>query len=124
MTGVALVLDAMFAPRIAGQLRDRGHDVVALVADPVLAILADDEVLAWAVDHRRRVVTENVKDFRQLMRSSPAGAQVLYTSSRTFPRQGRGAQRLVDALARWLSQPDVHIRPEEDWLPGLVADGR
>lgn len=39
-----LLLDEMFSPRVADQLQQRGHDVLALVADPDLRALADAEV--------------------------------------------------------------------------------
>lgn len=65
--GARLLLDEMFAPQIAEALRRRGHDVVALVADPELRALPDPEVYEWAGGQRRRVVTENVKDFRVLV---------------------------------------------------------
>jgi hypothetical protein len=41
----ALVLDEMFSPEIAAELNKRGHDVVAVAADPSLAGLPDDQVL-------------------------------------------------------------------------------
>lgn len=111
-----LLLDEMFAPRIAEQLRDRGHDVVALVADPSLRALSDPEVYRWAGDRDRRVVTENVRDFRTLVVADPHPG-VLFTSSRTFPRSRRSTGPLVDALERWPQGPaEAAFRPPEDWL--------
>ena len=96
-----LLLDEMFSPRLAEELQRRAHDVLALVADPELRALSDPEVYAWATDQGRRIVTENVKDFRPLVLSGP-GAGVLFTSSRSFPRSRRNLGPLINALDRWL----------------------
>jgi Domain of unknown function (DUF5615) len=50
----------------------RGHDVVAVAADPALAGLPDDQLLAWAGAQRRCLVTENVREFEILRRQSVA----------------------------------------------------
>jgi hypothetical protein len=110
-----LLLDEMFPPRIAEQLRYRGHDVIALVVDLELRALSDLEVYAWAAEQGRRVVTENVKDFR-LLTADGHGSGVLFTSNRTFPRSRQNLGPLVDALDRWLRNAVVDSRPLEDWL--------
>lgn len=117
----ALLLDEMFSPAIAAQLRARGHDVIAVAAEPTLRALSDAELYAWAGSNGRRLVTENAKDFRPLLQraDSSTGAALLLTSSRTFPRSRRSAGTLVVAIDSWLSQRDVRSRPLEDWLvPG------
>jgi hypothetical protein len=43
---VPLLLDEMFAPVVAEALRDKGYDVVAVVAEAGLRALSDDEVYA------------------------------------------------------------------------------
>lgn len=58
-----LVLDEMFSGAIAGQLRAKGHDVVAVVGDLALAGLADDQTLPHATAAGCVLVTENIKDF-------------------------------------------------------------
>lgn len=110
-----LVLDEMFAPRIAELLRARGHDVLALVADPGLRALTDPDVYRWAGGQARRVVTENVRDFRSLVASDPFPG-VLLTSSRTFSRSRASTGVLVDALDAWLTAAARSPRPAEDWL--------
>jgi hypothetical protein len=45
-----LLLDEMFSDGIAGQLRKRRCDVLAVVADPGLIALSDDQILAAATD--------------------------------------------------------------------------
>lgn len=112
-SGPSLLLDEMFSPGIAEQLRRSGYDVVALVADPELRALSDPAVYEWATVHDRRVATENVTDFRPLV-AEGAGPGVLFTSSRTFARSRRNPRPLVNALVAWLTDPAP--RPIEDWL--------
>lgn len=126
-----LVLDEMHAPFIAEQLRQRGHDVLAIAADPDLRALSDEELFNLAAPGRaaplggRRIVTENVKDFRPLLRrSEEAGrptAGILFTSSRRFPRSRRTLTPLIEALHHWLIRPNAATRPTEDWLRAPTA---
>jgi hypothetical protein len=117
---VALLLDEMHAPAVAQALRELGHDVVAVAERPDLRAMADEDLFVWAGLESRRLVTENVKDFRRLYlhaeESARRGAGLLYTSSRTFPRSRRDHRPLVAALDAWLRQPDAAGRPAEDWL--------
>jgi hypothetical protein len=122
--GPALLLDEMFSPRLAEELRRRGHDVVAVAVDPQLRVMSDAELHAWAGAQGRRIVTENVKDFRPLVaQASEAAAApgVLFTSSRSFPRSRHNLGPLIDALAGWLGRSDAAQRPPEDWLSPLPA---
>jgi hypothetical protein len=121
----------MFSPSIAAELRRRGHDVIAVAADPQLRSMTDPELYTWATGERRRIVTENVKDFRRLLAqdSELTGPGLLFTSVRTFPRSRRAPGSLIAALGSWLTQPGVHDRPPEDWLlrdqegPPMVEPG-
>jgi hypothetical protein len=66
-----ILLDAQVSSRRVGRpLMRRGHDVVALDSDPQLATLPDDEILAFAANDRRIVVTHEVKDFARLVRAA------------------------------------------------------
>jgi hypothetical protein len=117
---VALLLDEMHAPVVAEALRKRGHDVIAVAERPDLRAMADAELFVWAGQESRRLVTENVKDFRRLFpraeESTRRKAALLYTTSRTFPRSRRNPGPLVAALDAWLRHPDAGRRPAEDWL--------
>jgi hypothetical protein len=110
----------MHAPVLAEVLSGRGFDVMAVAASPELRTCTDDQLLDWAAEHDRRIVTENVKDFRRLLlRAEQSGRQIgglLFTSSRSFPRSRRDPGPTVSALVGWLEQPDVLQRPVEDWL--------
>jgi hypothetical protein len=102
---VKLLLDEMYAPVVAEQLRVRGRDVVS-VHDPDYRRLEgapDEEVFAAALAEERVLVTENVPDFRRLeadaLARGEATATLVFTSNRQFPRGEPGtAGRLVEAL--------------------------
>ena len=64
--GPALLLDEMFSPVIAQQLCERGHDVLAVAADPRLGALSDADLYEWTRSHGRRLVTENLTSLPRL----------------------------------------------------------
>lgn len=115
----------MHAPVVAATLRERGHDVIAVVDEPHLRGLSDEELFVWAGRAGRRIVTENVKDFRPLLlREEELGqgtSAVLFTSSRTFARSRRSPGPLIDALDAWLRPPDAGTRSAEEWLTPASA---
>ena len=113
-----LLLDEMYAPAVAAQLRTRGHDV-ASVHDPAYAELAgapDSDILAAAVRDERALVTENVRDYRplesELLAKGAHHAGLVYTSNRQFPRGDPATTgRLVLALDALLRDtPDLRDR--------------
>ena len=100
-----LLLDEMYAPTIAAQLRLRGHDVVSVhdLGDLLATGSSDADVLVAAQREERTLVTENVRDYRPLESALLADgshhAGVVYTSNRQFPRGNPAtAGRLVRAL--------------------------
>jgi predicted nuclease of predicted toxin-antitoxin system len=110
-----LLLDEMYAPAIAEQLRARGHDAVSL-HDPAYRALEgspDEEVWARAIAENRVLVSENVQDFRRIeMQALAAGepaANLIFTTDRELPRgDPETTGRLVLALAALLTAaPDV-----------------
>jgi hypothetical protein len=117
---VELLLDEMHAPVVAAALRERGHDLLAVVEQDELRTLTDEELFRWAAEHSRRIVTENVKDFAPLLRRAEelgqAAAPLLFTSSRSFPRSRRNPGPLIDALDAWLRSAKSNPPPLEDWL--------
>lgn len=118
---VALLLDEMFAPELAAELVKRGHDVVAVAADPALTGLPDEQVLALATEQGRCLVTENVKDYeilrRQRLAQGISHPGLLYASPRWFPRDRRFLGTLAAALDQLLTAGQVPVANEVSWLP-------
>ena len=106
-----LLLDEMYPPAVAEQLRARGHDVVS-VHDPEYRRLEgaeDEEVFAAALAEERMLVTENVPDFRRLevdaLARGEAVPALVFTSNRQFPRGQPGTiGHLVEALHALMSE--------------------
>ncbi len=117
---VQLLLDEMFSQKVAEELRERGHRVVALVERPEMRAMPDDEVYAWAAAQRCWLLTENIKDFQpiklQALQANAPTAGLLFTSSRTFPRSRQHIGPLVDALHAWLTKGPPAPPIIEDWL--------
>jgi Domain of unknown function (DUF5615) len=109
-----LLLDEMFSGIIAEQLRAKGHDVLAVAADPLLAGLADDQILAHATAARRALVTANIKDFMPLdaryRAASQAYAGLILVSAKTFPQDRTFTGAIISALSALLGQPS-QIQP-------------
>jgi len=103
-----LILDEMYSPAIAQQLRRRGHDVEAITERPDLRAMPDDEVFAAAQTEGRTVVTENIADFIRAShaweeRDRPHHGLVL-VDPRTFPRGSAATLgRMVTALEALLA---------------------
>ena len=110
-----LLLDEMYAPTIAEQLRPRGREVVS-VHDPEYRTLEgepDEEVWSAALAADRVLVTENGQDFRRIEADAIARAQpavrLIFTTDHQFPRGDPATiGRLVTALDALLhTEPDL-----------------
>ena len=103
-----LLLDEMFSGAIAEQLRAKGHDVLAVVADLALAGLADDQILAQATAAGRALVTANTKDFMPLdaryRAASQAHTGLILVSAKTFPQDRSFTAAVTSALSALLDQ--------------------
>jgi hypothetical protein len=104
---VKIVLDEMLSARVAGQLRKRGHDAVAVVERDELRRLGDAEQFERAQQEHRALVTYDRDDYlaldrwyRQLSREH-AGLVIL--NSHRFPPGKASTGRLVTALDRFMS---------------------
>lgn len=117
-----LLLDEMFAPRIAELLMVRGIDARAVAADRLLAGADDADIAAAALAEGRALVTNNVIDFERLRRAREAEQYgvpgLIYTSDAAFPRDRRFVSRLVEALAVTAEQRHVAARGGVSWLSG------
>lgn len=103
-----LLIDEMWAPRLAEELRRRGHDVVAVAERPQLRGETDAVVLAVALAEGRAVFTDNISDFVPLIQAAiDAGRshpKLILTSYARYPRQSRRTfGRVVSALDALLS---------------------
>jgi hypothetical protein len=109
-----LLLDEMFSGIIAEQLRPKGHNVLAVVADPALVGLADDQILAHASAAKRALVTANIKDFIPLdaryRAASQTHAGLILVSARTFPQDRTFTAAIISTLSVLLDQPS-QIQP-------------
>jgi len=97
-----LLLDEMLSGEIAVQLRGLGHDVLAVVDDPALVGMPDEELLGHASATGRCLVTANVRDFAVLhvawSSSGRAHAGIGYLVNRAFPHDRSFVGAVVAAL--------------------------
>lgn len=82
----------MYPRLLAEQLRDAGHDVIAVVEQPDLVGRPTIDIARWAREHQRVVVTENVVGFAVLDADDHAG--LLLLNARRWPRTRAGLGRL------------------------------
>jgi hypothetical protein len=119
---VKLLIDEMYPPAIAEQLRDRRHDVEAVTERPELRSLADADIFAVAQQERRAVVTENIDDFSVVAdnydQRSHAHFGLVLVPPGSYPRGNPGTiGRMVTALDRLLSEhPDATAMSPRYWL--------
>lgn len=106
-----LLLDEHLSPEVARQLRDRGHDVVAVGERTDLRGRPDRVHFASLPDEQRAIATRDLADFRPLLaealrRGSPTYGLVCVPAR--FPLNRDGIGRLVAALDALLrSHPEV-----------------
>jgi Domain of unknown function (DUF5615) len=110
------LLDEMFSDTIAQQLRAKGHDVQAVVADPSLTSLPDDQILSRAAAAGRALVTANIKDFMPLDAQYRAAGQthagLILVSAKTFPQNRSYTSAVIIALATLLDERE-QIEPSQ-----------
>lgn len=114
----SLLLDEMFNGTIAAELRARGLDVTAVVENVSLVSTPDEDLLAYATDQRRVLVTTNVcdcdaiaADWRADGRTHPG---LVYVTERRFPQSRSFIGSIVDALAdlyetKQIPSPDAEL---------------
>jgi predicted nuclease of predicted toxin-antitoxin system len=109
-----LLLDEMLSSNIADELRAKGHDVLAVVADPALLALPDDQILAHAAATGRALVTANIKDFMpldaQYRAAGQAHAGLILISAKTFRQDRAFTAAITGALSAFLDQ-DPGLQP-------------
>ena len=100
-----LLIDEHYPPSIAEQLRERGHDAVAVQEEADLRGTIDQDLFAEAQRRKSAVLTENAADYMILdaeyRARQVAHWGVVLTSNRTFPR---GKATTVGALVKALDE--------------------
>lgn len=112
-----LLLDEMYPALVAHELQRRGHDVVSVHETPGSGT-ADEEVLEYAREQGRALLTENVRDYRPLAEALlTAGARhsgLVFTTEKRWPRSNPGA--LIGALDQLLESTPEQPVDRELWL--------
>ncbi|MGO8956433.1 MAG: DUF5615 family PIN-like protein [Streptosporangiaceae bacterium] len=107
----ALLLDEMFSDAIAQQLRGKGHDVIAVVADAGLVSLSDTQILGHAASCGRVLVSANIKDFvpldGQWRAAGQSHAGLILVSTKTFPQDRGFVGAIAGALAALLDSDQI-----------------
>lgn len=117
-----LLVDEMYPPAIAEQLRRGGADAVAVSERADLRALADLDLFAIAQAQQRALVTENIDDFSLIAddcdRRGEAHHGLLLVSPRKYPRGDRRTiGRIVTALRRLIDQqPSTAATSLRYWL--------
>jgi predicted nuclease of predicted toxin-antitoxin system len=118
-----LLLDEMYPPEIAVQLRRRGHDVVAVGERVDLTGKADGELFELMAAEGRAIVTNDAQDymllFNRALVEDKGHSGLVLTSDRSLPRTKAGIGALVRALDRTLRTQPAHdaLRNRVLWLP-------
>ena len=110
----------MYAPDIAGGLRNRGHDAVSAGERPDLKSAPDSAVLKIALREHRVIVTNNVRDFiqpaQQALQSEDALYGIIFTSDQSLPRSKGNIGSFIDRLHILLTR---HL--DEERLPAGIS---
>lgn len=121
MTGAPkLLLDEMLSGDIAVQLRDKGHDVTAVVADSALVGTPDEELLVHAAAVGRLLVTANGRDFAAINASwrsrGRSHAGLIYIVNRVFPSDRSFVGAIVTALDDMIAAGQIPADGAEAYL--------
>jgi hypothetical protein len=118
---VKLALDHHYSPVIAERLRERGHDIIAVIEQGWEAE-EDESLLVICVREQRALMTNNVADFTIIVRRWAAeGRQhsgLVFTSDASLPRVHDTIGRFVEGLDELMrSNPsDDCFRDRVLWL--------
>lgn len=104
----------MLSPKVAVQLRQRGHEAFAVTERADLVGTLDEQILALSADEGRIVVTLNIFDFAALhtewQAEGRSHAGLVYVSTATFPQDRAFLGSLTESLHQASAAGD---------LPGL-----
>lgn len=114
-----LLLDEMYPPKLAEELRRRGHDVAAVAERPELRASEDEALLLAASADGRVLLTENILDYPEIVATLAAEQRphhgVILVASRTFPRTERGFGLLLRSI-----DADLSERTDAEAIPGGI----
>jgi predicted nuclease of predicted toxin-antitoxin system len=117
---VKLLLDEHLDPRIAAELRRRGHDVEAVVERRDLRRSSDEALWSASRAEGRSIVTHDVRDFVRLASQDAAIGKrfpcLVLVDRRRFPPGEREVGRLVVALGSMLA-----MNPSDDALAARMV---
>jgi hypothetical protein len=104
-----LLIDEMYTPVIAEQLRERGGDVEAVTEHAELRALPDTDLFSLAQQEQRAIVTENIDDFSVIATNCDQRGQahfgLVLVPRGSYPRgQARTVGRMVSELDRLLEE--------------------
>lgn len=117
-----LLLDEHYSPRIARELRARGHDVVAVCERPDRIGRSDASHLEAMAEEGRAIMSEDAGDLAPLararLRDGGRHAGLVFTSAGRFPRSADGIGDLVRAVAALMeAHPGaLALEGREVWL--------
>jgi Domain of unknown function (DUF5615) len=115
-----LLLDDMYSPQIAQNLRDRGRDVEAVQEREELKGVDDEPLLTAATAEGRALLTNNVADFAPLtQRFATEGMRhsgVIFTNDGSLPRRLNTIGLYLDEIDRVMGR-----RPQDDAMADLIA---
>jgi predicted nuclease of predicted toxin-antitoxin system len=127
---VKALLDEQLSPQIAAQLRERGHDVIAVGEREDLMGSSDRHIIDVAFTEGRAVITNNVKDFRplaaeRLARDQQHGGLILLPSTRMRTRAL--VEPMADAIDAVMRANPHGLESSERWIgpaKGFAASDR
>lgn len=117
-----LLVDEMYTPAIAEQLRERERDTEAVTERRELRALIDSDLFELAQAEQRTVVTEDVADFSVIADDYDLRARshfgLILVPSGAYPRGSPGTiGRMVTALDRLLDEhPGEAATSIRHWL--------
>lgn len=116
-----LLLDEMHAPGIADTLTEESFDVAAVAAQPALRGMTDEDLMTYATNDERALVTENVVDFMPLAAqwagAGRAHTGLIFTNPKRFNRASLAYPgSVIAALGEFLTDPPITGKSWIWWL--------
>jgi len=103
---VKFLIDEMFPPHVARDLRELGHDAVH-VTEVGLAATSDPVVAAFARTEHRAIVTENVVDY-----AAERDVALVFVLKKNLPPGRPHGAALVSVLDDWArTDPAPYLGP-------------